>query len=414
MRESHHLLPTSSNNLERGVFQALALILLPVITLVAVSLFAHPSFAQESCRTRCDIDEMKDADGCCVRAPSARTRSNTPPKVTPEPGESSTSAVMFQSYHLSGELSDERSRDALIGALGALKGKDSIEALEERASLAWAILLSMEQEMLQLSQACMQSSHSKAEFQECAKHLEGARAQRATFLTLAMPTWRALIERAPETMWRAQTRYYLAIATMLSLTPTSTPEQEAAGLAMLGELLSKKKESDGDDPYRVLAMLAIADHLQAKGKYTQARALYLKAQLQKNSRAVQAYGAYMEGWCLASEGDLEGAMRAMLLGYKRAGATSPAASSIESRKALTTALGMDITLIYAYAGQPANALQFYEALGIPAALLPIELMRLARRYEMLGKIDEARLLYRALSSSSSEARERLEALPAKK
>ena|GEM_PF-4312229 len=376
------------------VIGALALTLLPLITA------PRQATAQDRCRTRCEANEMQDANGCCVRAPSARMTSDRPPDVASAPSKRAREAVLFQAYHLSGELSQERERDDLIAALVALKGDDSLEALEERSALAWAILLSMDQEVLQLDQACMQSSHSATEYSECAKNLEGARSQRVAFLKLALPTWKALIEQSPDAPWRTQTRYYLGVATLLS-------GEEVAGVEILSELLSGASD---DDPYKLFTALALADHLQVKGKFTQARALYLKAQLQNRSPGVKAYGAYMEGWCLASEGDLEGAMRAMLLGFKRARSHS----WIQSRKSLTTAISTDITLLYAYAGQPANALQFYEALGVPGALLPVELMRLARRYEMLGKTEEAKLLYRALAGSSTEARERLEVMEEKK
>lgn len=342
---------------------------------------------------------MQDANGCCVRAPSARITSDRPPDPTRAPNQRGRESLMFQAYHLSGELAADEDRAQLIGKLAALKGEESLEALEERGELAWAILLSMDQEVLQLEQACMQSSHSVAEYRECAKNLEGSREQRAAFLKLAIPTWSALIERAPDTLWRAQTRYYLGVAMLLS-------GEEARGVELLSALLSSAPD---EEPYKLFAMLTLADHLQVKGKFTQARALYLKAQLQKQSAGAKAYSAYMEGWCLASEGDLEGAMRAMLMGFKRARGNS----FIQNRKSLTTAISTDITLIYAYAGQPASALQFYEALGVPSALLPVELMRLARRYEMLGKREEASVLYRALSGGSSEARERLEILEQK-
>ena len=352
-----------------------------------------PSLAhaqQPSCRTRCEPRELQDPYGCCVPSPTQSSALALPPELSSP----SSPATTLRSYHLSAQAQALPERAELLEQLGALRGDEALEAAEARAEKAWALLMVLEEELLATSHACTGESWEGAELERCLGSAAPTLGQRSALLEVAVPAWEALAARDPQPEWRAQTRYYLATGLMMQ------GEHKRAV-----ELLSALMQPEDAGPYGRLAMLGLADYFFERGSMELAIPLYLRAQSQQESAAMSAYGAYMEGWARAQTGDIELAMRALL----RALDTTQRSPTMQARASLARALHADITLMYAHVGTPQNAGAFYEAVGVPRALLSVFLLRLGRAYEGLGKREEAIELYGAMTSSQ-QARERLAAL----
>lgn len=312
------------------------------------------------CRTTCAANELLDARGCCVASPGFRAGDAKATSAGVErPGHGRWSQRL-QAHHLSAQLEQVDEAKLLSEA------KDA----EDRSGLYWTLFMSLEHRLLEGAAACSREADlDKAS--ECLRGLDPIQRARVALLSEAIPHWIEQSESGPA--WRGRDLYYAAIGEL-------AVGLEERGLARLNDIL----DLDASDPYVAWALASLGDHFFLRGDYVLAEPMYLKAR-QFTSSSVGIYATHMSGWCVASRGKTDQAMKLMLSAFER-GARS---ERMHTRSLFVGGMRADITWVYAHVGSAEGARAFYTALGVPEPLLDRQLIKLLGVYEEIGRKPEA-------------------------
>lgn len=336
--------------------------LLLTLGVLALSALA-PAPALAQCRATCAANELLDANGCCVTSPGFRARGPDEDRARLERPRHGRWSQRIQAHHLSAQL--EQADEARL--------LSEASQSSDRSGLYWTLFMSLEHRLLDGAAACAREEDI-GRARECLRGLDPIQRARVTLLSEAIPHW--VEQSEAEVEWRGRELYYAAIGEL-------AVGLEERGLTRLDSILNL----DASDPYVAWALASLGDHFFLRGDYTLAEPMYLKAR-QFTSSSVGIYATHMSGWCVASRGKTDQAMKLMLSAYD----SGSRSERMHTRPLFVGAMRADITWVYAHVGSAEGARAFYTALGVPEPLLDRQLDKLIRAYEEVGRKPEAKAL----------------------
>lgn len=383
------------------------LVTLSLVLLAHASVLAPDANAQDNtCRTRCEVNEVIDARGCCapLRWNTSTQGTLAPPSIEEKLSPKSINvATHLRAYYFTAKATwgeqDQHDEIELVKALTkrlkddahTLTQEQKVQLIHEQVSHIWNVWLQTEASFLFTLEQCAQSDTPM----NCTQELNYKHKERQTWQAIAAPLLNDATTSLSTTLNTLETQenilaqatfaqaLYYRIAMALSVNQTTGTVDDVKTLIRI----------DKDSPYAALAATSMADYYLGKNSFKEASKLYLQA-ISHTYNPTRAYAMYRQAQCQIQSSDWSQGMRMLIMALEE---TEKQAHTMPQANVLSKEIMLDIISLYAQTGAVPSAPDFFIALGVPEALVPSYLSRLADAYDEVGRVKEAKALRDALA-----------------